>query len=180
MSPSTAIVDPSPPTVDTDKPCSDIAYYGINLNQSIVLSEIGYSTGATPFQTLWNTAVGNIIVVLAGYLPAFYVGIFLPDLMGRVSQQFIFSALAAVLYAIWAGVTDIMSTGGLMALFTLSQFVLNVGPNCTTFLLPVEVFPTRVRATAHGIAAASGKAGAVLTAFAFGSVKERIGISGGM
>ena len=108
------------------------------------------------------------------------MGIFLPDLMGRVRQQFIFSALAAVLYAIWAGVTDITSTGGLMVLFTLSQFVLNVGPNCTTFLLPVEVFPTRVRATAHGIAAASGKAGAVLAAFAFGSVKERIGISGGM
>ena len=66
-----------------------------------------------------------------------------------------------------------------MAIFTISQFVLNVGPNCTTFLLPVEVFPTRVRATAHGIAAASGKAGAVLTAFAFGSVKERIGMEGG-
>ena len=65
-----------------------------------------------------------------------------------------------------------------MTLFTLSQLVLNAGPNCTTFLLPVEVFPTRVRASAHGIAAASGKAGALLTAFAFGTVVEHIGIAG--
>lgn len=143
------------------------------------MTEIGYGKGPTPFDTLWNTAKGNLIVVVAGYLPGFYAGIFLPDVIGRVRQQFIFSALGAVLYAIWAGVTNITSTGGLMAIFTISQFILNIGPNCTTFLLPVEVFPTRVRATAHGIAAASGKAGAVITAFTFGSVRDRIGLNGG-
>ena len=53
-----------------------------------------------------------------------------------------------------------------------------MGPNATTFLLPVEVFPTRVRGTAHGIAAASGKAGAVVTVFAFGSLTDSIGLRG--
>lgn len=120
----------------------------------------------------------NIIVASAGYLPGFYIGIFLPDTIGRVKQQAICSGVVTILYAIWAGVTNHVSTAGLMTLFTLSQLVLNAGPNCTTFLLPVEVFPTRVRGTAHGIAAASGKAGAVLTAFAFGTVAERIGING--
>lgn len=144
-----------------------------------MLKEIGYGVGDTPFETLWNTSVGNIIVCCAGYLPGYYLGIFLPDLIGRKRQQFILSALVAVLYAIWAGVTGIVSTAGLMAIFTISQFVLNAGPNTTTFLLPVEVFPTRVRGTAHGIAAATGKAGAVFTAFAFGTITDRIGISGG-
>ena len=65
-----------------------------------------------------------------------------------------------------------------MTLFTLSQLVLNSGPNCTTFLIPVEMFPTRVRGTAHGIAAASGKAGAVLTSFAFGTVVTQVGLPG--
>lgn len=65
-----------------------------------------------------------------------------------------------------------------MTLFALSQLALNAGPNTTTFLLPVEVFPTRVRGTAHGIAAASGKAGAVLTSSAFGSVTNAIGLDG--
>lgn len=63
-------------------------------------------------------------------------------------------------------------------IFTLSQLVLNLGPNVTTFLIPTEVFPTRVRGTAHGISAAAGKCGAVLTSFAFGTVEERIGLSG--
>lgn len=63
-------------------------------------------------------------------------------------------------------------------MFTLSQFTLNIGPNATTFLIPAEVFPTRVRGTAHGISAAAGKCGAVLTAFAFGSVEDAIGLSG--
>ena len=156
----------------------DIAYYGVNLNQSIILSQIGFGKGATKWDTLHNTAVGNIIVCAAGYLPGFYFAILLPDRIGRVNQQFICSALAAVLYAIWAGVTTHTSTGGLITLFTLSQFVLNSGPNATTFLIPVEVFPTRVRGTAHGISAASGKCGAVLTAFAFGSVVDSIGLRG--
>ncbi|KAK7892529.1 hypothetical protein LTR67_007626 [Exophiala xenobiotica] len=156
----------------------DIAFYGVNLNQSIVLSKIGFGKADTPWGTLWNTAVGNIIVSSAGYLPGFYIGIFLPDLVGRINQQFWCSVVVTILYAIWAGVTNHTSTGGLVTLFTLSQLVLNMGPNTTTFLLPVEVFPTRVRGTAHGIAAASGKLGAIVTAFAFGSLTDAIGLPG--
>ncbi|KEF51352.1 uncharacterized protein A1O9_12702 [Exophiala aquamarina CBS 119918] len=156
----------------------DIAFYGINLNQSIVLSKIGYGKADTPWGTLWNTAVGNIIVSSAGYLPGFYIGIFLPDLVGRVSQQFWCSVGVVILYAIWASVSNHTSTGGLVTIFTLSQLVLNMGPNVSTFLLPVEVFPTRVRGTAHGIAAASGKAGAIVTSFAFGSLTDAIGLPG--
>jgi PHS family inorganic phosphate transporter-like MFS transporter len=113
-----------------------------------------------------------------GYVPGYYVSIFLPDRIGRVRQQFYGSLLVAVLYAIWAGVTNHASTGGLMTLSTLSQLVLNAGPNATTFLLPVKLFPTRVRGTAHCIAAASGKCGAVLTALAFGTINDKIGLAG--
>jgi PHS family inorganic phosphate transporter-like MFS transporter len=75
-------------------------------------------------------------------------------------------------------VTKHASTGALITLFTLSQLFLNAGPNATTFLIPAEVFPTRVRATAHGISAASGKVGAVLTSFAFGLANDAIGLQG--
>lgn len=36
------------------------------------------------------------------------------------------------------------------------------GPNSTTYIIPAELFPTRYRATCHGIAAASGKLGSIL------------------
>ncbi|KAF9892875.1 Inorganic phosphate transporter pho84 [Aspergillus nanangensis] len=160
---------------------TDIAYYGINLNQSVILKEIGYASGPDPWTTLWNTAVGNIIVQSSGYLIGFFIGIPLPDRVGRVRQQFYSSVIVCVLYAIWAGISAPSagtSTGGLMAIFTLCQLVICLGPNCTTFLIPSEVFPTRVRGTAHGISAAAGKLGAVITAFAFNTVKDRIGLSG--
>lgn len=50
---------------------SDIAFYGINLNQSVVLTKIGFAKGATPWETLYKTAVGNIIVqaAVSYYMP---------------------------------------------------------------------------------------------------------------
>jgi PHS family inorganic phosphate transporter-like MFS transporter len=131
-----------------------------------------------PFDTLWNTAIGNIITVFAGSLPGVALGIWLPDLIGRRTQQFWWSLGTALMYAVWAGVTNIASTGALVALFTLSQLVIASGPNITTFLIPVEVFPTRVRGSAHGLSAAAGKAGALITSFAFGSAVDNIGMNG--
>ena len=161
---------------------SDIAFYGINYNQTIILSQIGFVKGKTPAETLKKNAIGSIIVQAAGFLPGYFVGIFLPDLIGRKKQQVYFCFATAALYAIWAGVATRKDTpvGGLMTLFTIAQLVLNSGPNCTTFLIPAEVFPTRVRGTAHGVAAASGKAGAVLTSFAFGAIVNKLGLSGVM
>jgi MFS transporter, PHS family, inorganic phosphate transporter len=89
--------------------------------------------------------------MMAGTLPGFMLAIWLPDLMGRVRQQWVFSFIVAALYAIWAGVTNHTSTGGLITLFVLSQLTIAMGPNATTFLIPAEVFPTRVRGTAHGM-----------------------------
>jgi PHS family inorganic phosphate transporter-like MFS transporter len=54
-----------------------------------------------------------------------------------------------------------------IVLFVLIQFFFQFGANTTTFIIPAEVFPTRFRATAHGLSAACGKAGAILAAFAF-------------
>ncbi|KIH89072.1 hypothetical protein SPBR_07068 [Sporothrix brasiliensis 5110] len=156
----------------------DIAFYGVNLNQGVILARIGVSGGSTPWQVLHNTAVGNIIQVSAGYVPGYWLGIFLPDWLGHRRQQFLGSAAVTILYAAWAGVTNHANTGGLVALFTISQLSLNAGLASTTFLVPVEVFPTKVRATSHGIAAASGKVGAVVTSFAFNSATNTIGLNG--
>jgi PHS family inorganic phosphate transporter-like MFS transporter len=146
----------------------------------VILKRIGYGKGDSPYETLHNTAVGNIIVQSAGYLPGYWIGIFLPDRLGRIRLQFYGSLFVAAIYAIWAGVTNHTNTAGLTAIFAISQIVLNSTVNVTTFLLPVEVFPTRVRGTAHGTAAASGKAGAIITAMCFGTVNQKIGIQGNL
>lgn len=47
--------------------------------------------------------------------------------------------------------------------------------NRTTYVYPAEVFPTRYRATAHGISAACGKAGAIISALGFNALTDSIG-----
>ena len=50
------------------------------------------------------------------------------------------------------------------AMYFLSSFFNQFGPNCVTFLVAAEVYPTPIRATAHGFSAACGKLGALLAA----------------
>ncbi len=52
-----------------------------------------------------------------------------------------------------------------IALFGMSFFFVNFGPNTTTFLIPSEIFPTAIRAVSHGISAAVGKLGAFVGVF---------------
>ena len=49
-----------------------------------------------------------------------------------------------------------------MTFYALTQFMFNLGPNTLTFILAAESFPTEFRGTCYGIAAASGKVGAII------------------
>ncbi|KAI3423024.1 hypothetical protein D9Q98_010708 [Chlorella vulgaris] len=55
-------------------------------------------------------------------------------------------------------------------LYFMSSFFNQFGPNCTSFLVAGEVYPTDVRAFFHGISAASGKVGAIMAASIFSQV----------
>jgi nitrate/nitrite transporter NarK len=61
--------------------------------------------------------------------------------------------------------------------FVIFQFMTNLGPNSQTYLIAGEVFPTPLRGLGSGLAAATGKVGAVLTAFWFPQLLESIGKS---
>ncbi|CAN0886391.1 Low affinity inorganic phosphate transporter 1 [Linum grandiflorum] len=56
---------------------------------------------------------------------------------------------------------------GFVIMYSLTFFFANFGPNATTFIVPAEIFPARMRSTCHGISAASGKVGALVGAFGF-------------
>jgi MFS transporter, PHS family, inorganic phosphate transporter len=46
--------------------------------------------------------------------------------------------------------------------YAILQFIFNLGPNTLIFVLAAEIFPTVYRGTFYGIAAASGKVGAII------------------
>ncbi|CAG8591070.1 5410_t:CDS:2 [Diversispora eburnea] len=158
----------------------DVAFYGIGLNNTFILEKIGYGKG-TPFQTLWNISIGNIIINLLGTVPGYWFTVALVDSWGRKPIQLMgFSILTALFIVLGFGFNQIKdkSIPLFIVIFTLIQFFMNFGPNATTFIVPGEVFPTRYRSTGHGISAASGKLGAIIAQVGFGALKDRGGEKG--
>ncbi|KZO96779.1 MFS general substrate transporter [Calocera viscosa TUFC12733] len=154
----------------------DIAFYGINLNTNLILAAMGLggSTG-TAWNRLFQVATGNLIVTALGFVPGYYVSVLTIEYIGRKPIQFLGFTMTALMLALLAGLFNQLSHGGFIALFTFLQFFFNFGANTTTFIYPVEVFPTKYRATAHGISAACGKCGAIAASFGFNSLVGPIG-----
>lgn len=50
----------------------DITFYGISLNQSIVISAIGYNKATNPWQNVFDNTKANLIITAAGFLPGYY------------------------------------------------------------------------------------------------------------
>lgn len=142
----------------------DIAYYGLSLNNAAILGVIGYSTAGatTTYQYLFNTAVGNLIIVLAGAVPGYWVTVATVDTLGRKPIQLAGFAILTILFIVMGFAYNHISSNGLLAIYVLAQFFFNFGPNATTFIVPGECFPTRYRSTSHGLSAAAGKIGSII------------------
>jgi len=59
------------------------------------------------------------------------------------------------------------------AMYFLSSFFNQFGPNCVTFICAAEVYPTPIRATAHGFSAACGKLGALTAAILYNYISNQ-------
>lgn len=62
---------------------------------------------------------------------------------------------------------------GFQTMYFLSSFFNQFGPNAVTFLVAAEVYPTPIRATAHGFSAACGKLGALLAAVMYNYISTQ-------
>ncbi|KAG8903580.1 hypothetical protein FRC01_009147 [Tulasnella sp. 417] len=89
--------------------------------------------------------------------------------------QFFGFLMEALFLGIMAGRFYQLSKPAFIVNFALLQFFFNFGANSTTYIYPAEVFPTRFKGFAHGVSAASGKAGAIISALAFNSLSHKIG-----
>jgi len=57
-------------------------------------------------------------------------------------------------------------------MYFLSSFFNQFGPNAVTFLMAAEVYPTAVRASAHGFSACVGKSGALLASVVYNYIPD--------
>ncbi|KAI2780838.1 phosphate permease [Daldinia loculata] len=153
----------------------DVAFYGLSLNNAVILEVIGYSTATARnvYEILYNTAIGNLIIVLAGAVPGYWVSVATLDTLGRKTIQMGGFIILTILFVIMGFAYNHISSNGLLAIYVLAQFFFNFGPNMTTFIVPGEVFPTRYRSTSHGISAASGKIGSIIGQGAISILRTR-------
>ncbi|KAF9218778.1 MFS general substrate transporter [Gyrodon lividus] len=154
----------------------DIAFYGINLNQNVVLQEIGYAgkTG-TAWEKLFKVSTGGIIITALGFVPGYYVTVLTIEKLGRKFIQIQGFLMAALFLGILAGKFNSFDNASFIVCFAFLQFFFNFGANATTYCYPAEVFPTKYRASAHGLSAACGKAGAIISALVFNTLTTSIG-----
>ncbi|PIL29822.1 MFS general substrate transporter [Ganoderma sinense ZZ0214-1] len=160
----------------------DIAFYGLGLNSSTILTAIGFGTpsahltgGNKIYENLKNITVGNMILSVAGLIPGYWATFLFVDRWGRKPIQLMGFIMLTILFCCMGfGYNRLTASDGgrkaFVFLYCLTNFFQNFGPNTTTFIVPGEAFPTRYRSTAHGISAASGKLGAIVAQVGFGKL----------
>lgn len=153
--------------------CNDVFFYGNKLFQGQFIRVI--SDNPDSLMTNWTWNLVNITVSLAGY----YLASLLIDnkMYGRKMMQQIGFFMCFLMFVIpafdYGYFTSSAGIRSFQAMYFLSSFFNQFGPNSVTFLVAGEVFPTPVRATAHGFSACMGKAGALLAAVLYNYIDDQ-------
>ncbi|KAJ4777639.1 phosphate transporter 1 [Rhynchospora pubera] len=152
----------------------DIAFYSQNLFQKDIFSAINWLPKAATMNALeevYKLSRAQTLIALCGTVPGYWFTVAFIDIIGRFTIQLmgfffmtVFMLGLAIPYHHW---TTPGNHIGFVVMYGFTFFFANFGPNATTFIVPAEIFPARLRSTCHGISAAAGKAGAIIGAFGF-------------
>ncbi|KAJ7979864.1 Phosphate transporter [Quillaja saponaria] len=139
-----------------------------------IFSAIGWIPPAQNMNAIhevYRISRAQTLIALCSTVPGYWFTVALIDHIGRFAIQLmgfffmtVFMFALAIPYDHW---TKHENRIGFVVIYALTFFFANFGPNATTFVVPAEIFPARLRSTCHGISAAAGKAGAIVGAFGF-------------
>ncbi|XP_031098582.1 inorganic phosphate transporter 1-4-like [Ipomoea triloba] len=152
----------------------DIAFYSQQLFQKDIFRAIGWIPNPetmNAIEEVFRIARAQTLIAVCSTVPGYWFTVALIDKIGRFAIQLmgfffmtVFMFALAIPYNHW---THKENRIGFVIMYSLTFFFANFGPNATTFVVPAEIFPARLRSTCHGISAAAGKAGAIVGAFGF-------------
>ncbi|KAL4744078.1 major facilitator superfamily domain-containing protein [Aspergillus similis] len=157
----------------------DFGFYGIGLSSPQFLAKTWDSlklsgpsppwmtddTGATDIYDMFrDTSIHCLIILNIGSFVGGVLMLLTIHKLDRVSlQKYGFLALGAHFVALGTMFITVHKEGPVaVTLYIIGQILFNFGPNTTTYMIPAEIFPTRYRATCHGISAGAGKLGSIL------------------
>ncbi|KAF6149807.1 hypothetical protein GIB67_017540 [Kingdonia uniflora] len=135
-----------------------------NLFQKDFLSADGWILAAKTMnavEEVYKIARAQTLIALCSTVPGYWFTVAFIDRIGRFKIQmmgFFFMTVSmfalAFPYNHW---TQKKNRMGFVMMYALTFFFANFGLNATTFVVPAEIFPARLRSTCHGISAAAGK-----------------------
>lgn len=152
----------------------DIATYGIGIFTPVIIGTLIVTDSNNFLLREMASAQGSALVDLF-LIVGFAIAVLFIERVGRIKLQILgFLGMAVGLFLLWAGQFNVALV---FIGFFIFNLTMNAGPNSTTFLLSGEVFPTSIRASGAGFAAAFAKAGAVLGVFILPILQKAWGIS---
>ena len=151
----------------------DYAYYGNTISTPQIIALI------TPHASQTTTIAIQLAIFVVAAVPGYMLAIAKMDRIGHRRLQLIGFILMGACFAV-IGLVPGMTTAVVpfLLVYGISYFFTEFGPNVTTFVLPGELFPTRIRATGHGISAGIGKLGAFIGVFLFPLLQHSLGLRG--
>jgi MFS transporter, PHS family, inorganic phosphate transporter len=151
----------------------DYAYYGNTISTPQIIALI------TPHASQATTIAIQLAIFAIAAVPGYLLAIMRMDRVGHRKLQLAGFVMMGACFAV-IGLVPGMTTAVVPFLlaYGISYFFTEFGPNVTTFVLPGEVFPTRARATGHGISAGIGKLGAFIGVFLFPVLQHSLGLRG--
>ncbi|MCO5567768.1 hypothetical protein L7F22_021463 [Adiantum nelumboides] len=151
----------------------DIAFYSQNLFQKDVFTGVGWLPKAgtmSALEEVFKISRAQVLIALCSTVPGYWCTVATIDWLGRRPIQLMgFAMMTAFMFALSIPYYTLREGHYMpfLVLYAFTFFFANFGPNTTTFIIPAELFPARLRSTCHGISAAAGKAGAMVGAFGF-------------
>ncbi|TVU07357.1 hypothetical protein EJB05_47408, partial [Eragrostis curvula] len=139
----------------------DITFYSLNLFMKDIFTMVRLlpdPSEVNPLKRMTKLNAVHTAIALCGTLPGYFFTVAFVDRIGRIriqllgfSMMSVFILCLAIPYGYWTAQGNKFVFGFLYAMIF---FFANFGPNTTTFIIPAEIFPARLRSTCHGISGA--------------------------
>jgi MFS transporter, putative metabolite:H+ symporter len=142
-----------------------LGFYGLTSWLAIILGEHGFSV---------VKSIGFITLITIGGIPGFYVAALLLERIGRKPTTAIYLLMSAVMAYVYGHAVDpatLFISGFIMQFFMFGMW------SCLYAYTP-ELYPTRARSTAAGMASAFGRVGAISGPIVVGYIIGAVGNAG--
>lgn len=143
--------------------CEGFGVYGVGVFLPVLIMALGLDPASTGAFGHIVSSVKTSTYINMFVLLGFVVGLLLVNRIYHVRMQtWGFLLCSAGLGLLLAGYELHLSKWTMIAGFMIFELFLNAGPHLMTFIIPPQIYPVADRGAGSGLAAAFGKAGAVV------------------